>query len=462
VKKLLIFLVIVALGLAGLASYTRYSNTHATEDAYTTAKVGFGQMRDIVGVQAVLRPRDVRAIYSMIPGQVVDFMANAGDVVEEDQPLVQLDQRDAQLKRDEAEATVQAAKTTIAAANADLERAEAGRSEAQAVLDALKKMGGSVEKAKAQGAVKYAEAAIKAAQGAVAVAESKSKVAEAHLAASKQGLELTTICAPRLNLAPGKAKNPAGRGVQNDAGGERPKGKFVVLERKVERGQNVDAKQLLFVLVPNLEELEAHALVPESQIGRVARGQEAHFWVDALGEDHKLPAKVSEIRPSPAGGQPGAVYYEVLLSVKNPKNAKTGEWQLRAGMTAQVEIVDRTHEGVWKLPVNARGFTLDDHHQTPQAKQQAAQAEQRLDMSVWSKIWILRDKKPWPVFVRLNGATSAGDTGIKDAEYYEILEWDGETMPAGLNPKDEATYPEVIIGAPPKNGGFFEFKPIKF
>jgi multidrug efflux pump subunit AcrA (membrane-fusion protein) len=461
VKKLLIVLIFVALGLAGLASYTRYSHNRPSDDEFTRAQITFGQMRDIVGVQSMLRPQHVRPVFSKIPGQVVDFKRKAGELVEEDQILVQLDQKQALLKRDEAASVLEAAKSAVKAAESTLEQAEAKREAAQEVVDTLKKLTtGPIEKAKAQGELKAAEGAVKGANGAIALAKSKEKVAETQLAEANYGLEVTTIRAPAFDMEDAKPKEPASANVQSDESKARPKRKYLVLECKVERGQNVDVKEPLFVLVTDLEEMQADALVPESQIGRVAPGQQAQFWVDSIGEENKIDAIVSEIRLKPVT-QPGAVYYPVLLNIKNRKNAKTGEWQLRPGMTAQVEIVDRTHPGVWKLPVNARSFTLDDHHQTAEAKAHAAQAERRLDMSVWTKIWILRDNKPWPVFVRLNGTNAAGDTGIKDAEYYEILEWDAETMPPGLNPKDKATYPEVIIGAPPKKS-MFELPNIKF
>jgi multidrug efflux pump subunit AcrA (membrane-fusion protein) len=461
VKKLLIVLIFVALGLAGLASYTKYSNTHPTEYAFNTAKMDFGDMRDIVGVQALLRPKHGRPVFSKIAGQVVDFKGKSGDLVEEDQLLVQLDPKAAALKRDEAAAAVEAAEAAVDAAKANLARAEAAHQAAQRVVAALKELpSGRVERAKAEGEAMAAEAAIKAAKGTITLAQAKAKAAQTQLAEANYGLELTTIRVPPLEFEADKPKQPGAGDVQSKELAERPKRKYVVLECKVERGQNVDTKEPLYLLAADLEEMEATALVPESQIDRVGRGQEAQFWVDAIGEEHKIKATVAEIRLKPATQQ-GAVYFPVLLHVKNQRNDKTREWQFRPGMTAQVEIVDRTHPGVWKLPVNARSFTLDEHHQTAEAKAQAAKAEQRLDMSLWTKIWILRDNKPWPVFVRLGGVNAKGDSGIKDAEYYEILEWDEETKPAELNPKNKATYPDVIIGAPPKKS-MFELPNIKF
>jgi hypothetical protein len=232
------------------------------------------------------------------------------------------------------------------------------------------------------------------------------------------------------------------------------KRKFVVLDRKVELGQNIDPKQpaYLYLLAAGLEQMQAHALIPEADISRISKDQKAEFWVKTLGEDRKLPATVSEIRPMPPTTQ-GAVYYEVLLNIQNKKDATTGEWELRPGMTAQIEILHRTHQNVWKLPVNAKNFLLDESYQTPEAKAKLASWENRTDRNDWWAIWVFKDQKPYPIFVRLGGANAKGETGIKDALYYEVLEWDPE-LKVQPDPKKPETIPEVIIGAPPPKKGF--------
>jgi HlyD family secretion protein len=440
VKKALFVLVLVGVGLAGVAYYTQYVHSHSADDAYPTAQLKFGEMRDVVSATAVLKPLDVRPIFSKISGQIVDLPVKAGDVVEEGQILLQLDQQDALIKLRQANAAVRLAEAGVGAAEANLRLARTGKNLAQKAIDATKGIEiGNVKRVELEGARDLADTKISAAEEAIAASKSQVELAKSKVAEADYGLEVTTIHVP------------AGRNGQ-------PKRKYVVLKREVEQGQNVDTKLPLFVLAADLGELEAHALIPESQITRVDVGQKAEFWVDALGDDKKMPAKVTEVRPAPSGsGIQGAVSFEVLLNVKNVKNKKTGAWQLKSGMTAQVEITDRVHREIWKLPVNARSFTLEENHLTAEAKKAVAEAEERLDMNKWSKIWILRNGKPWPVFVRLSGVGPDGETGIKDAEYHEILEWDAQTRPERLNAKDPATFPEIIIGVPPKKNGLFDF-----
>jgi multidrug resistance efflux pump len=464
-KKLLFVLVLVALVLAGGAYYTQYRLSHSNGNGYTTAPVDFGVMRDVISATAMQKPLDTKLIMSEISGQVVAVMADPGDKVEEGQPLLQLDQRDALNKRAEAEAGLLTAEATVAHAEAKLETAKAAWEEAKIILQEIEekpKVYGTVDKLKAKSQARLAGLEVKTAETGVELAKRNVGMAQTKLTQADLGVKLTTISVHRYEYTGDPMKKPNVGRIQFEEADHRPKRKFVVLKREVEWGQNIDAKQPLFVLAADLGEMRAHALIPESQISRVAVGQKAQFWVDALGDDKKMPATVVDKRLAPSSvGLQGAVSYEVVLNVKNVKDEKTGEWQLKSGMTAQVEITDRTHRDVWKLPVNARSFTLEDHYLTAEAKKAVADAENRLDMDKWSKIWILRDKKPWPVFVRLSGVGAHGETGIKDAEYHEILEWDAQTRPDGLNPKDPTTFPEVIIGAPPKKNGLFELPNIK-
>jgi HlyD family secretion protein len=465
VKKLLIFLILVALGLTALASYTKYSASHSREVPFETARVEFGDLREIINVSARLAPFDSKLIFTRIPGQIVQLNADFGAEVEEGQVLARLDDRNARLKLREAKAALESAGAGVAAANADLEKAKTARDEAERYLKEVKDYPAAsrtkLDLIKAEGPAKVAAATVKTAEEAVKLAQARVKQAEEAVGQAEYGLELTTIRVPAITYAGDDAKKPALGEVKPDSQAPRDKRKYVVLDRKVELGQNVDTKEPMFILAATLKDLQAHAMVPESQIGRIGRGQEASFWVDALGEDRKLPARVTEIRPMPMNLQ-GAVQYQVLLNVNNVKQAKSSDWALKPGMTAQVEIMDRTHRNVWKLPVNAKNFTLDDAYLTPEAKEQAAKAESRLDMRVWTKVWTLKDKKPWPIFVRVGGVNAQNEPGIKDAGFYEILEWDPEWKPTP-DPKKPETIPEMIIGAPPaKKGGFLELPNIKF
>ncbi len=64
-------------------------------------------------------------------------------------------------------------------------------------------------------------------------------------------------------------------------------------------------------------------------------------------------------------------------------------------------------------------------------------------------VWVVGDNhKPWPIFVRVGSAGSAGQPGIKDGQFTEALEWESD-LAVKPDPKDGRTFPQVIISAPP-------------
>jgi multidrug efflux pump subunit AcrA (membrane-fusion protein) len=438
VKRLLLVLIAGALVLAGVAYYTQYRNRGTQEPDFKKARLEFDDMREVISGITFIRPEGI-PVFSMISGQVVETAANNNDVVVEGQTLVKLDSRDAQIKLVRAEAALETAESAVEMAKAQLKAAELGQEAAKHYRDEAYKegsMAGRFDKLRIDGELAKADGMVLQAKAAIPAAKARVKEAKAAVAEAKLGLELTTINVPGNNDAQKAPKQ------------------YRVLERKVELHQNIDAKQLLFTLVGDLEHMKAHAYIPEARIDRVAKGQKAVFWVDALGEDQKLSAEVAEVRMNPVQQQ-GAVFYEVLLNVENRKNPKTGEWQLKPGMTApQLEITDRIHHNVWKLPVNALSFALDDSLLSPEEKKRADEIASQLDMNEWTRIWILKDDKPRAAFVRLKGLNAAGETGIRDAEFHEILDWDPQTK-ATLDPKNP---PEVIIGVPTEKKGLFGTK----
>jgi hypothetical protein len=114
-------------------------------------------------------------------------------------------------------------------------------------------------------------------------------------------------------------------------------------------------------------------------------------------------------------------------------------------MTATVDIVRRTHPGVWKVPSTAMNFQLDEHYQTNEAKARLSDWQQRPDRQDWRAVWVMKENKPWPVFVRTGGKNAQGESGIVDAQYYEVLEWEPGTKP---DPQVPGSYPQLIVAAP--------------
>jgi hypothetical protein len=157
---------------------------------------------------------------------------------------------------------------------------------------------------------------------------------------------------------------------------------------------------------------------------------------------------VTEIRPVPTRIQ-GLVFYETIVEVKNERDTKSGEWKLRPGMTASVDLILRSHDDVWKLPRAALEYQPDERQRSAAARAKLAQWQQREDRDQWRAIWV-RDAQgqPWPVMVRLGGTNAEGDSAIADSRFNEVLEWEPDVAKT-LDPAKPVTFPRVIISGPP-------------
>jgi HlyD family secretion protein len=202
--------------------------------------------------------------------------------------------------------------------------------------------------------------------------------------------------------------------------------------------------------------MQAIAQVAEGDIGRVRRGQRAEFTVSTYGDDVSFAGKVADWRLLPTSDH-GAIFYRVVIDVANRKDPATGDWQLRPGMTASVDVVVRRHDNVWKIPVAAVNFQMPEEYQDDAARAKLKQWQARKDADQWKAVWVQgANRKAWPEFVRLI-ANSGQDPGIRDAQFDEVLEWDPD-MP----PPDPNNPPQFIIGAPPPSkGGLFKLPPVK-
>ena len=135
VKKVLLLLVVLALALAGVAYYTQHRNGRGQEDDYKTAHIEYGEMRDVIGGMAYIRPLEGIPVQSKIAGHVVELSAKINDTVEEGQPLIKLDPSDAQNTVAQANAALASARAAVKLANAQLEAAENGQKAVKRVRD---------------------------------------------------------------------------------------------------------------------------------------------------------------------------------------------------------------------------------------------------------------------------------------------------------------------------------------
>jgi HlyD family secretion protein len=224
-----------------------------------------------------------------------------------------------------------------------------------------------------------------------------------------------------------------------------------------------------FMIAADLEDMEVYAPISQGDIGRVKVGQSASFTVDAFPEV-KFEGKVTEINLMPVNVL-GATLYPAVIKVRNqkvgqadsPKNPQggDGDWVLRPGMTVNVDITRDIHKDVWMLPATALTFPLEQqHHITKAAKDKLESLQKLPNHSDWVPVWIMKDKKPWPIFVRIG---KDGKLGINDNNHAEILDWDPKEpeITGKLNREDPKTFPQIIIAAPEPKQSIFDKTPFK-
>jgi RND family efflux transporter MFP subunit len=97
-----------------------------------------------------------------------------------------------------------------------------------------------------------------------------------------------------------------------------------------------------FITIVDLDRLEVHAFVDETDIGRVQEGQEALFFVDAH-PDREFTGEVTAIYPQ-AQMEQNVVEYDVVIEIDDTHGL------LKPDMTANVTIMMDAREDVLTVP----------------------------------------------------------------------------------------------------------------
>ena len=125
----------------------------------------------------------------------------------------------------------------------------------------------------------------------------------------------------------------------------------VVISRAVNVGQTVAASlsaPVIFTIAQDLEKMEVHTNVAESDIGRLKPGMRVSFTVDAYpGEPFR--GAIRDIRNAPQVVQ-NVVTYDAVIDVDNP------DLKLKPGMTATVSVVTDRSRDVLTVPNSALRF----------------------------------------------------------------------------------------------------------
>jgi HlyD family secretion protein len=214
----------------------------------------------------------------------------------------------------------------------------------------------------------------------------------------------------------------------------------VVVGRSFSEGQTVAASleaPTLFTITGDMDRMDIHARVDESDIGKIKVGQKATFTVDAH-PGHQFEAEVIAVRKAPQQQQPGSslrrapttssnvVTYVVVMRTNNPGGL------LLPGMTAVMRIIVDEAKDALTVPMAAFRFT-------PQGERRESSGQHRAPNTELVWVWDHEGRGPRSVTVEVGTAdgvqaavnSKAPANGLREGDHVLLAETlDGATKPS--------------------------------
>jgi HlyD family secretion protein len=305
------------------------------EQTFATTPARRGSIAALVAATGTVSPVITVTVGSQISGQVQSLNADFNSIVHKGQVIATLDPSNlnAQVSRDRA---------NVSSALAGLEKAKVEADNAARAFERAKNL--NKQSLLAQSDYDAAELLAASTSASVKTAQAAIEEARASLQISEVNLGHATIVSPVDGI---------------------------VISRDVDVGQTVAASlqaPTLFTIAQDLRRMEVHMNVAESDIGRLAIGQESSFTVDAYPQE-RFRGKIFAIRNSPTTIQ-NVVTYEAVIEVDN------SDLRLKPGMTANVSVTVAKKENVLLVPNAALRFKPPSDLLARADKQSAAATKQ--------------------------------------------------------------------------------------
>jgi len=313
-KKLIGFVVILAAAGGGWWYYIKYGKP-PEKATVNFATISRGDIMEAVTSTGTLEPQRRFDVGSQVSGTVKEIYADFNSLVKKGDLLAVIDPSLLQVQVDVQTANVERQRADIANQRVQLEDQKKQFERTKSLFE---------KGLQNQQQYEAAELAIKTREAQIISAEKQLVQADANLSSAKLNVSYTQIYAP--------------------ADG-------VVIERRVDRGQTVQASMTapsFFVLATPLTELKLTALVDEAEIGRIRRGMDVRFTVDAFGR-REFHGTVEAVRLN-ASTNNNVVTYPVWITVPND------DLTLRPSLTANLKIIISTANDVVRVPNQALRF----------------------------------------------------------------------------------------------------------
>ncbi len=338
-------------------------------------------------------------VSSLVSARIARLAVHEGDQVGKGALLVELDRTLYQARVEGAEATLRSQEASAQGAEAALRQADDALKEQQALAE--RNLGADKLLRDARNNYDGAQARVRSAQAQVASAQ-------AQLEQAQDDLSRTRITAPMAGT---------------------------VTALTVEEGEMVLGTQMslgtVMMAVSDLSRMEVQVDVDETDVVQVRVGQVAEVEVDAF-PGRILKGRVTEIANSGTTLGRGTQMEVTNFAVKI--ELETSQVQIRPGMSAAVDIITETHDGVVRVPIQAvTARKLDDIKELPAVSNFLETAPPEAERAAGQK-----EQERWleVVFVVSGEGTAqlrCVRTGISSTTTIEILEGlsEGEQVVTG-------------------------------
>ena len=369
---------------------------------------------------------------SQISGQIKELYADFNSVVTQGQVIARIDPETYEAKVAQAEAELEIAQALVPVHRAQVEREAAELDNAKAEHEVRKAQTGRSTLALEDAKRDLDRKRVLANRAIVSVSElertqSAHQAAEAQVTAS-EAQELSQAAAIRraqaaLRMAEAQVLNVIAQVKQKDTLLRQARIDLqrtyirapvtgTVVNRAVSGGQTVAASlqaPILFTIAQDLTLMQVEASVVEADVSRFQIGQPVTFTVDAHS-GRLFSGTVKQVRKAPQIVQ-NVVTYVVVIATANPDGL------LLPGMTANLQVVVATREGVLKVPNTALRFRptsqLPDEERARRAAQPEAIGSHTKEPGVSGRVFVLGpDGQPMLVPLRV---------GLTDGRMTEVI-----------------------------------------
>ena len=335
-KYLFTFIGLFLLSAGGFFLYGMIGQKGSNQN-FRVVKLERGEISSVVTATGTINPVITVLVGSQVSGTIKALYADFNSSVKEGQVIAQIDPAIFEAQVEQGRANVLNAQANLVNAQANLRNSQANLEKAEvAVLDTKRTLNRNQElverKVVAQAVFDTAQANYDSAVAQRDSARAQVETAKAQIEGAKAQIEQAkaSLKMSETNLRYATIRSPVNG---------------IVISRNVDVGQTVAASlqaPTLFTIAKDLTQMQVDANVSEADIGRLAKGQEATFTVDAYPE-RTFRGKISEIRNAPITVQ-NVVTYDVVIQVGNK------DFKLKPGMTANVSILVEHKEGILKVP----------------------------------------------------------------------------------------------------------------